>query len=353
MRPSARWRAQPVSTSQLAAILRDPYYTGLVRFKGQIFEGNHEALIDSELFARVQDVMSERARRGQRDRVHHHYLKGLLRCERCHKTGRDSRMIYIEAKGNKGAIYNCFLCRARQDGLCDLPYLPADEVESAVAHGVGPVALTHNFSGQLKSDIADALQETQEGEKEVHTRLKKQLEALTIQEDRLYDLAMDTELTNDRLKERIRAVKVEQADLRSKLTQTDDVLERGAKTLMAYIELLSDPETLYRDSPNRVRRLLLEAFFECVRLGEDLTVQATGAPREAVQELRDADQSFRTSHLETAVISAGTQKETPRRRTRGLKSELEPRLANFFAVNSSSKSILVGRVGLEPTTDGL
>lgn len=123
---------------------------------------------------------------------------------------------------------------------------------------------------------------------------------------------IDVDVTNDRLRERIPSVKIEQADLKNRLTRTDDVLERGAKTLLTYVEMLADPERLYRDSPNRIRRLLLEAF-----------------------------------------STTETRERAPGHRTRGSESNLESRLANFFAVKSSSKANLVGRVGLEPTTDGL
>lgn len=45
---------------------------------GELFPGRHDPLISKELFLRVQDVLAKRARRGQRDRVHHHFPKGLL-----------------------------------------------------------------------------------------------------------------------------------------------------------------------------------------------------------------------------------------------------------------------------------
>jgi hypothetical protein len=145
---------------------------------------------------------------------------------------------------------------------------------------------------------------------------------------------MDVDVTNDRLRERIRSVKIEQADLKNRLTRTDDVLERGAKTLLTYVEMLADPERLYRDSPNRVRRLLLEAFFTWVRVDEDLTVKANGEMREAVQELKDADQSFNMSRLES-VMTTETRERAPGHRTRGSESNIESRLADFLAIRSS------------------
>lgn len=86
-RPSRRSPAQPVAASQLHRMLSDPYYTGVVVYQGDVSPGRHEPLVSQELFDRVQQVLERRSARGQRDRVHFHYLKGLLFCDRCKKAG--------------------------------------------------------------------------------------------------------------------------------------------------------------------------------------------------------------------------------------------------------------------------
>lgn len=71
-----------------------PYYLGIVRYKGELLLGQHERIASQELFDRVQEVLEERNGRGQRDRVHFHYLKGILFCQRCRDSGRLGRLIY-------------------------------------------------------------------------------------------------------------------------------------------------------------------------------------------------------------------------------------------------------------------
>lgn len=83
-RPTANRPVQPVSLNKLHQMLRDDYYTGVVTYQGESYPGRHDPLVSRSLFERVQDVLEERSRNGQRDRVLTHYLKGLLLCERCH-----------------------------------------------------------------------------------------------------------------------------------------------------------------------------------------------------------------------------------------------------------------------------
>ncbi|CAM3986841.1 recombinase family protein [Helcobacillus massiliensis] len=63
-RPSAKRPARPLSSSQLAKILRDPYYTGVIRSKGTLYPGRHTPLIEKELFLAVRKILDGRNRRG-------------------------------------------------------------------------------------------------------------------------------------------------------------------------------------------------------------------------------------------------------------------------------------------------
>jgi DNA invertase Pin-like site-specific DNA recombinase len=92
-----RFPAGPVSASKLQALLRNPYYIGLVTLKDNVYQGRHEPLVADDLFERVQAVLDSRSQSGERRRVHNHYLKGSLWCGRCHDHGVDSRMIVARA----------------------------------------------------------------------------------------------------------------------------------------------------------------------------------------------------------------------------------------------------------------
>lgn len=86
----------------------------------------------------------------------------MLFCGRCKAHGRTSRLIFTEARSRTGAYHQYFLCRGRQQGLCDLPHLPADQVEDAVAqHSVG-LATGHEFTESVEQDLAEFMAEHQQ-----------------------------------------------------------------------------------------------------------------------------------------------------------------------------------------------
>ncbi len=120
-RPTANRPEQAVSLNKLHQMLRDPYYIGVIEYDGETFPGRHESLIPLPLWERVQEVLDVRSQRGSRDRVHQHYLKGLLFCGRCHSAGRQHRLIYTIARGRGGETYAYFLCRGGKNTSAACP----------------------------------------------------------------------------------------------------------------------------------------------------------------------------------------------------------------------------------------
>jgi hypothetical protein len=90
-----------VSFSQMAAMLANPFYTGVVEWDGVRYPGQHKPLIPQAMFERVQEVMRTHNVAGVRRRRHDHYLKGLLHCGACGK-----RLLLTLAKGT----YLYFYC---------------------------------------------------------------------------------------------------------------------------------------------------------------------------------------------------------------------------------------------------
>ncbi len=345
-RPSASRPARPLSVSQLSVILHDPYYTGVMPFKGDLYPGRHQPLISKELFLRVQGVLAERAKRGQRDRVHHHYLKGLLFCERCKTEGRTSRLIYTEVNGN-GGTYEYFVCRS---GLCNLGSLPRGEVEAAVAQRFAMLELPSDFISMVREEIMSVLENSQEADLQMRASLRKQLAKLDAREDQFLDLAADQELSTQKLKERIRSIKLERANIEERLGRTDTQIARGAKTLLAYLELLADPGNLYRNSVDGVRRQLLEAFYSELFADEDtdsITVRAVQRP--VVAELQEAVRALRDQAAAANAAVKGSSLRSSTEATSVVSTSVAL-LAGHFRGLGLNKAALVGLTGFEPAT---
>jgi site-specific DNA recombinase len=135
-----------------------------------VFLGEHEAIIDPDVFDRVQRTLDLRAAGAgaRRPRRSESLLTGLLRCLPC-----DAAMSTSHAYNHKKQRYRYYRCRASQEGLrCPTGLLNASDVEDAVVAQVKALAK----SGALHDRILATLAEGDEGEAEL-VATKDRLEA--------------------------------------------------------------------------------------------------------------------------------------------------------------------------------
>ena len=344
-RPTARWpHERPVSESKLHTMLRDPYYAGYVVYKGDTYPGRHEPIVDQYLYDRVQEVLDARSARGQRDRVLQHYLKGALFCGRCHAKGRTARLIYTEATGRRGKRYGYFLCRARQEGLCDLPHLAAARVELAIVNHYAALQLPNDFANEVRRELEEALVDGQGNVRELHASLNRRLKQLDEKESRLIDLAADGTMPTAKIRAKLHEVRGDRERIEVGLTNTGEELSVGAGVLRDMLDLLADPEQLYADGNNRIRRNLNQTFFHKFYIDELEVVDDERTP--LFTEVQHAMDAFAARHVDGYQEQEEPPKSMAHVRT---KTDL-PTLGSVFSSKGSSKTVMVELRGLEPLT---
>jgi site-specific DNA recombinase len=79
--PGRKNPGRTLVVSHLHKLLRNPYYMGMVSYRGVIYAGSHDPLVMPETWHEVQKVLTAKYISGEKNREHPHYLKGqrLLR----------------------------------------------------------------------------------------------------------------------------------------------------------------------------------------------------------------------------------------------------------------------------------
>ncbi len=113
-------------------ILRNPLYLGKITFKDQMYEGQHDAIVDEDIFGQVQGMLQRnRTCRGQYNRRNKHnaLLKGLVFCKHC-----DCLMSHhFTRRGKKQyRYYVCHHAQMKGWNHCPAPSLPAIDLEHFV-----------------------------------------------------------------------------------------------------------------------------------------------------------------------------------------------------------------------------
>jgi site-specific DNA recombinase len=129
----------PFTKTSLHQLLTNVSYIGKVRYKDEIHDGEQAAIVDVEIWQRVQTLLSRNSRSGGAA-VRNQFgalLKGLLHCVPCgcrmvpaHTKKRDRRYRY----------YQCLQAQKRGWHVCPSKSIPAGEIERHVVdqlRGIG------------------------------------------------------------------------------------------------------------------------------------------------------------------------------------------------------------------------
>lgn len=110
-------------------------YTGRVRFEGALREGEHQRIVDDDIFDRVQQQLKRNGRNGGRNVRNKHgaLLKGLVRCGGC---GAAMIHTYTQKGNTRYRYYVCNNAHQRGWNRCQTRSVSAPELERAVINNL-------------------------------------------------------------------------------------------------------------------------------------------------------------------------------------------------------------------------
>ncbi|WP_286293742.1 recombinase family protein [Aminobacter sp. SS-2016] len=130
----ARYHRRPMTSGMLYKLLSNPLYIGKVRHKGNVYDGEHEAIIDIELFQAVQRQLAIGAAvpRGSNPNADTHLLTGILFDD----TGDRMAPTHSRRHGKRYRYYVSGRVRRSADAVPDSWRIPAEEIERVVCNHV-------------------------------------------------------------------------------------------------------------------------------------------------------------------------------------------------------------------------
>ena len=159
-----------ITKSRLYHLLTNVTYLGKIRYKEEVHEGEHEAIVEDAIFQRVREtLLGNRQNGGAAVRNKHGaLLKGLVHCAACNCGMAHT----YTSKGNKR--YRYYVCqKAQQQGWkeCPCPSVSAGELEQFV---VDQIKCIGRDPGLVAATVAETRRQADEAVK----RLKRERAAL-------------------------------------------------------------------------------------------------------------------------------------------------------------------------------
>jgi site-specific DNA recombinase len=166
---------RPFDKGAIYDLLTNITYVGKVRYKDEIHDGEHEPIVETGAFDKVQTLLRRNGRSGGRPtrNKHNALLRGLLRCVACDCGMSPS----YTSKGSRQ--YRYYVChRAQKNGwhVCPSPSIPAGEIERFVVDqikciGRDPVVIRETLV-QARRQAEDQIERLRAERVELHAQLR-------------------------------------------------------------------------------------------------------------------------------------------------------------------------------------
>lgn len=255
---------KPWAYKRITYILQARVYTGVNEYKGEIYDGNHEPIIDVETFELAQVEFAKRQQQAKETKNNprpfqaKYMLSGLARCGYC-KAPLKLRLGAVRKDGTRAMVYDChnrwnrtksYLTVYNDNKQCTESgrYQKAD-LEAYVLDKIKEL--------QLNPDtITEKLKLNEQPE--VNTEdIAKQIMKIDQQIDKLNDLYLNDLITVEGLKERGARLKSERMLLETALANNSNYLAKAKKERLYSILGNKDIDNMtYEEQRNLVKMLI-------------------------------------------------------------------------------------------------
>ncbi|MBI3273628.1 MAG: recombinase family protein, partial [Candidatus Colwellbacteria bacterium] len=218
-------------------ILKNPFYTGLFRYAGEIYEGKHEPIIAKKLFDKVQEILKQKSRPHHKPKNEPKAFCGLIQCGEC------GRMITAEKQ--KGHIY--YRCTKKWT-TCSQRYIREEKLDRQLSSMIQKVS--------LRQDWAEKLLEMSEKDKQKSTQscfafaqeANEKIKTINIKFQRLLDGYLEQDI--DREVYRVEKAKLlsDKKSLEEKMTNFEQKQNDWLEPFQNWIKVASNMEKTARDS---------------------------------------------------------------------------------------------------------
>ncbi|MFV0410757.1 MAG: recombinase family protein [Paracoccus sp. (in: a-proteobacteria)] len=234
-------QGRQIHRSRIAKILADPFYCGVIKIKrsGQTYPGNHEPLISTALFQRVQEAKAGHVRRAT---GRHRYLyRGLFKCQHCGYAMIGERQ--------KGLIY--YRCHTAG---CPVTSWREERVCASVLDQLHQLELSPEAADRLQTEAQTWIVE---GPDTAPMNIAKQIADIDAKLEKLTDAVIDGLIDRDSFNKRKETLFLERTAFEARLAEGGENRD-AARTLSEFLEQAKSLAGLYETLADDEKREFLE-----------------------------------------------------------------------------------------------
>ena len=242
-------KGNKLSKSVLHQLLTNPFYYGVTRWNGDLYEGKQESLIPKDIFNTVQNILHQKTT--PKYRKHFTVFKGLIKCSECHGT--------ITWEIQKGHWYGH--CNHYRD-CSQKKFMRQEIIEEQVLQYFDRITVQNK---KLADWIIKALKESHsekiEYQQKCLNELNAQLKRLQTRTDVLYNDRLDSRIDTETYDRKYKEICDEKGRLLHAIKNLGEAEKEYFDLGVNILELSQKAGEIFRNADTEKKRDLLSFVF--------------------------------------------------------------------------------------------
>ena len=256
----------PFGVWSVARVLKNPIYTGRLSFKGEIYQGEHDAIIDDETFEKAQK-RHEAQPKNSHTFKNRSYLAGLVYCRRC---GAKYAALFLKDKGFKQ--YDYYKCYSRtqsnphmiKDPNCKNKTWRLQTLDEIILGEIKKLSLDRKLIEDMARPVKDHEQEKRQ------KAIEKEIKKLEAQRLRLLDIYTTGRFSVEDLETKVEEIDGRLIALRQQANENE---KRPALAAQDAVKIVRDFSDILDRGIYEEIRLVIESLIYRIEIdGDDVFI---------------------------------------------------------------------------------
>jgi len=244
-------------------ILTNPFYYGLMRWKGEEIMGKHQPLIDKPTFDLVQTILAGKGNYGIRKRKHNFLLNGFVFCKNCHRrfVAEWHYNPKFKSRGGKIGYYHCSGLGKRGTG-CKERYVLLEDLEGQVEKEIEKLEFKPEFVEAVQRNVKQIYFETTERGLSARKAINNRKVGLEIKRDKLEEALLSGAFDSDTYKRQKANIDTGLLQAQKELLEIDKVRTVDMKLIEEVMAITQNIAKAYKEADIYRKKAYLHFFFK-------------------------------------------------------------------------------------------
>ena len=248
----------PLSKGMIYTLLNNPFYYGVMRIKGELYEHRYESIISKELYDKCQNVMKGYNKKPYQTVAKPYVFRGLIRCAECG--------CLITPETSKGHIY--YHCTNYKKVHKKVSFLKEETLLEPIYKIFDKIQLTENQIDSLVKNLREISKNENKFNEKSLSILRKRYDAIRIRISNTLDLLVDHSISKEMFDEKLKEYKGIQVELEKEMSRHTCADENFYIMVNTVLHLAKNAGKIFKGSKVEEKRQILKLVLQNFELNK-------------------------------------------------------------------------------------